>query len=137
MKKFLVLFGLLLFSNCLSYASDFEEESLCYTEKKYCKHCDHYHYKHYHPDDLSQFDKLKRVLKLDYSSSSIADSSVQNDQVIHLKEILHRIDMQLKSINKHTSKFQVKIDLSENYLRDGGLKELRNFIKKIAYYKKT
>jgi hypothetical protein len=132
MKKYLALCLLcflffLIYSPCVFSADD---ENICYTERKYCKGCGHYHSKHYHVTDLDEF-RLKGNLKFDYRASSIADSNASNDDEVQLfKNVLRKIDKQLNVINEHTSEFSIKIDLSENYIGDFSIKELKEFIEK-------
>lgn len=110
-----------------SYSAD--EKNICYFEKKLCKHCQHYHEKHIHLDSLSSLN-LRGKLDFDYKADSIADSSVKNEHVQPFKDILKQIKKQINVIERHTSHFTIRLDISENYLTDQSINELASFLER-------
>lgn len=80
-------------------------------------------------------DNLNKKI-LDYSFSSVSDSDIKNPLVQQLNKILSKFEIDIYHLEKYHPGSYIKIDLSDNYLRDNSIKELSEFLMKKKHLRK-
>jgi len=83
----------------------------------YCKHCEHCKLRNKSPFNG----------KFNYGCRNISDSDTVNPTVQHLEDILKRINKKITKIKNYYNG-NIRIDLSDNYLRENGILELSKFL---------